>query len=134
MRDPFLCWHAYYFELGVLRNRNTFDMLNIKNRNVSIVTLVLVIMISGISPVLALDPQKTINQYGHNVWFKQNGLPANAVYVGLQGRDGYLWLGTSAGLFRFDGVNFAPVNTHPTDSKVIETISTLCMETSFLKN
>jgi len=77
--------------------------------------------------VLALDPQKTINQYGHNVWFKQNGLPANAVYVGLQGRDGYLWLGTSAGLFRFDGVNFTPVNTNPKDSKIIETISTLCL-------
>ena len=102
-------------------------MLNIKNRNVSLVALVLVIMICGISPVLALDPQKTINQYGHNVWFKQNGLPANAVYVGLQGRDGYLWLGTSAGLFRFDGVNFSPVNTNPKDSKIIETISTLCL-------
>ncbi|MBN1398020.1 MAG: hypothetical protein JXA06_08325 [Bacteroidetes bacterium] len=74
----------------------------------------------------ALDPQKTINQYGHNVWFKHNGLPANAVYTGLQGRDGYLWLGTSAGLFRFDGVNFTPVNTNPKDSKAIETISTLC--------
>jgi ligand-binding sensor domain-containing protein len=77
--------------------------------------------------VLALDPQKTINQYGHSVWFRQNGLPANAVNVGLQGRDGYLWLGTSAGLFHFDGVNFIPVNTNIKDSKVIETISTLCI-------
>ena len=75
---------------------------------------------------LALDPHKTIFQYGHSVWHRQNGLPANAVYVGFQGQDGYLWLGTSAGLFRFDGVNFTPVNTNPKDSKIIETIAALC--------
>lgn len=85
-----------------------------------------VMIICGSLPALALDPQKTINQYGQNVWFRHNGLPTNAVYVGLQGRDGYLWLGTSAGLYRFDGVNFVLVNTNPKDSKVIETISTLC--------
>lgn len=78
------------------------------------------------SSVFALDPQKTINQYGHNIWLRQNGLPANAVYTGLQGRDGYLWLETSAGLYHFDGVSFTLVNTNPKDSKVIETISTLC--------
>lgn len=88
------------------------DMRQSKNYKIFRIVLAVVIIICGSLPVLALDPQKTINQYGHNVWFRQNGLPANAVYVGLQGRDGYLWLGTSAGLFRFDGVNFTLVNTN----------------------
>jgi ligand-binding sensor domain-containing protein len=103
-------------------------MLNFYRGNAGISALgFLLLSICVLSPVFALDPQKTINQYGHNVWLKQYGLPANAVNVGLQGRDGYLWLGTSAGLFRFDGVSFTPVNTNPKDSKVIETISTLCL-------
>jgi ligand-binding sensor domain-containing protein len=108
------------------RRKNIIDMRYSKNSQACRIALAVVITICGSLPALALDPQKTINQYGHNVWFRQNGLPANAVYVGLQGRDGYLWLGTSAGLFRFDGVNFISVNTNPKDSKVIETISTLC--------
>jgi ligand-binding sensor domain-containing protein len=105
---------------------NVIDMQQCKNKIVLRIAISMAILIFGSLTVLALDPQKTINQYGHNVWFRQNGLPTNAVYVGLQGRDGHLWLGTSAGLFRFDGVSFTLVNTNPKDNKVIETISTLC--------
>jgi ligand-binding sensor domain-containing protein len=79
------------------------------------------------SVLLALDPHKTINQYGHCVWYKQNGLPTNSINVGFQGRDGYLWLGTSAGLFRFDGVNFYSVITNLKNKDIVETISSLCM-------
>jgi ligand-binding sensor domain-containing protein len=43
----------------------------------------------------------------------------------LQTRDGYLWLGTSAGLFRFDGVTFTEVNIDPQDSNAHEPITTL---------
>jgi ligand-binding sensor domain-containing protein len=101
-------------------------MLSVKQKFVLYAALLLVIMIIETLRVFALDPQKTITQYGHNVWFRQNGLPANAVYASLQTLDGYLWLGTSAGLFRFDGVNFYEVKTN-VDKKINETISTLCM-------
>ncbi len=87
----------------------------------------MLIIISTASSVFALDPKKTINQYGHSVWHRQNGLPANAVNVGFQGRDGYLWLGTSAGLFRFDGVNFKAINTNPANSSSVEAIAALCV-------
>jgi signal transduction histidine kinase/ligand-binding sensor domain-containing protein/DNA-binding response OmpR family regulator len=82
-------------------------------------------MIMAALPAFALDPQKTINQYGHDVWLRQQGLPANAVNVVLQTRDGYLWLGTSAGLFRFDGVRFGGISTDPGDSKNRETVTAL---------
>lgn len=39
-------------------------------------------------------------------WGTEAGLPQNTVSVILQTRDGYLWLGTQAGLARFDGVRF----------------------------
>jgi ligand-binding sensor domain-containing protein len=77
------------------------------------------------SCVFALDPQKTINQYGHNVWSRQNGLPVNAVNAVLQTRDGYIWLGTTAGLLRFDGNRFEWISTDPDDNKNRETINTL---------
>ena len=78
------------------------------------------------STALALDPSKSINQYGHDVWLRQNGLPANSINVCVQTRDGYLWLGTTAGLFRFDGVSFKSVGTDPDSSKSPETVSVLC--------
>jgi ligand-binding sensor domain-containing protein/signal transduction histidine kinase len=39
-------------------------------------------------------------------WRTEDGLPQNTVSVMLQTRDGYLWLGTQAGLARFDGLRF----------------------------
>src|ERR1019366_162221 len=61
------------------------------------------------SIALALDPGKNIDQYGHDTWTAQNGLPGEAVYHILQSREGYLWLRTSAGLVRFDGARFVTV-------------------------
>ena len=37
----------------------------------------------------------------------ENGLPQNSVHAVAQTRDGFVWLGTEAGLVRFDGVGFA---------------------------
>jgi len=59
----------------------------------------------------ALDPHKSISQYGLDVWLRQNGLPANAVNVAVQAQKGEIWLGTAAGLFRFDGARFDEVTT-----------------------
>jgi AraC-like DNA-binding protein/streptogramin lyase len=44
--------------------------------------------------------------YQHNVWTNDNGLPMNTVMAIAQTPDGYLWVGTEAGLARFDGVKF----------------------------
>jgi ligand-binding sensor domain-containing protein len=37
-------------------------------------------------------------------------MPSSLVWAIAQDRDGYLWLGTDAGLIRFDGVRFVPWN------------------------
>ncbi|MGE5343748.1 MAG: two-component regulator propeller domain-containing protein [Candidatus Omnitrophota bacterium] len=54
--------------------------------------------------LVALDPHKQISQYNMQVWNMDSGLPGNAVFAIRQTPDGYLWLGTSDGLVRFDGV------------------------------
>ena len=70
--------------------------------------LVLVLCLTRTMP--ALNRARNIDQYGHDQWTSQSGLPGEAVYQILQTRDGYLWLRTSAGLVRFDGVRFVLVS------------------------
>lgn len=65
-----------------------------------------VLMVIAAAPMLGLKPDKNIDQYFHETWTSQRGLPGEAVYQILQSRDGYLWMRSSAGLVRFDGVRF----------------------------
>ncbi len=44
--------------------------------------------------------------YVLTVWAAEEGLPLGSVFAITQGLDGYLWLGTAAGLVRFDGSQF----------------------------
>ncbi len=53
----------------------------------------------------ALDPARTIGQLRHSRWTLGDGAPGNIRAI-AQGRDGYLWLGTATGLYRFDGIVF----------------------------
>jgi signal transduction histidine kinase/ligand-binding sensor domain-containing protein len=54
----------------------------------------------------ARDFSTHITQYGHSVWRAgQDGLEGTPLSV-AQTADGYIWVGTPNGLFRFDGVRF----------------------------
>ena len=55
-------------------------------------------------PALALNPADRISQYAHTSWSSDAGI--TAIRRIKQTPDGYLWLATRAGLFRFDGVRF----------------------------
>jgi len=57
-------------------------------------------------PSFALNPDWQIYQYGHRTWKSGDTFPSGAVHAITQDADGYLWVGTYAGLFRFDGVRF----------------------------
>ena len=48
-----------------------------------------------------------LKRYDHEVWRSRDGLPSDNVQAIARTPDGYLWLGTSAGLVRFDGSSFA---------------------------
>ena len=61
----------------------------------------------------ALDPNQSVFQYNCLSWSRHNGLPVNNVYAIAQTKDGYLWLGTSIGLIRFDGVDFSLIGAPP---------------------
>ena len=48
--------------------------------------------------------------YSRRVWQSADGLPEDYAQALAQTADGYLWIGTSGGLVRFDGVHFAVFN------------------------
>lgn len=60
-------------------------------------------------------PDLTPGQYTSSSWTENDGLPANTIRAITQDHDGYLWLGTRAGLVRFDGVRFV-IWEHVTDA------------------
>jgi hypothetical protein len=72
---------------------------------ITISTLTLVLQPA---PLLALDPSLEVNQYGHTAWTARNGFSVGAIYAMAQTPDGYLWLGSEFGLFRFDGDQAVP--------------------------
>ena len=56
----------------------------------------------------ALDPSLDISQYAHTAWTVRDGFSLGNIYAMAQTPDGYLWLGTEFGLFRFDGIRTIP--------------------------
>ena len=54
-------------------------------------------------------PSLDISQYAHTAWTFRNGFLTGAVYTIAQTPDGYLWLGTQTGVYRFDGVRAVPL-------------------------
>jgi len=69
------------------------------------------------SRALALDKDRTLDQYVHSSWGAAKGYAFGTVYAIAQSRDGYLWLGTERGLVRFNGSEFTPVELPVTDNR-----------------
>ena len=53
----------------------------------------------------ALDPSQPLAQLYHSTWNARNGLTGSVAAL-AQTTDGFLWVGTTEGLFRFDGLYF----------------------------
>jgi signal transduction histidine kinase/ligand-binding sensor domain-containing protein len=56
----------------------------------------------------ALNPELDVRQYAHTVWRVRDGFTRGAILAIAQTPDGYMWLGTEFGLYRFDGVRAIP--------------------------
>jgi signal transduction histidine kinase/ligand-binding sensor domain-containing protein/CheY-like chemotaxis protein len=84
----------------------------------------IILILCGL-PGFALDPSKPITHYRHSVWHTADGLPQDSVRAMAQTRDGYLWLGTQAGLARFDGVRFT-VFDHSNSPLKFDHVLSLC--------
>jgi signal transduction histidine kinase/ligand-binding sensor domain-containing protein len=82
----------------------TMDMM----RYVRGVVISGIVLLSAANSASALDPNLRITQYRHTAWRLQEGAFASAPNAIAQTADGYIWIGTSSGLVRYDGVHFSP--------------------------
>ncbi len=74
----------------------------------------LALLAAGAGQVHALDPDKAFHHFVRNNWSIEQGLPQISGLAIAQDRQGYLWVGTQAGLARFDGVQFTAFNPENT--------------------
>ena len=76
---------------------------------------------------LALNPEWNIYQFGHRAWKIDDGYLGSRINALAQDKDGYLWIGTANGLFRFDGVRFTQWNL-PEDSPSLGLVLSLLVD------
>jgi len=75
--------------------------------------LLSLVLLSVAAEARAVTPDVRISQYGHTAWRTQDGYFGGAPYAIAQTADGYLWIGTSNGILRFDGIRFVPWTPPP---------------------
>ena len=68
----------------------------------------------------ALNPDLTIKQLVHTAWGPREGAPLGGIQALAQTNDGFLWLRSFSGLYRFDGIAFEHVEL-PHDAKLAST-------------
>ena len=73
--------------------------------------MLICVMLACCSSVWALDPALDVSQYAHEAWKTDDGFTNSEITSIAQTPDGYLWLGTELGLYRFDGLK--NVQWHP---------------------
>ena len=70
---------------------------------------VFLFVLTMVCPARAAEPVNSpmaASEWLVRTWQTRDGLPQNSVNAIAQTRDGYLWVGTSGGLARFDGARF----------------------------
>lgn len=77
-------------------------------------------------PARAFESGLTEAEGAIRTWRSANGLPADSVTAIIQTRDGFLWVGTSAGLVRFDGVKFTEVKLSGVTTNNALRVTALC--------
>ena len=90
-------------------NHRASFMTKTKKLNVQrSLSVCLLLCFFAVNSVWAVDPSLHISQYAHTAWRIQDGVFSGSPNAITQTMDGYLWIGTAAGLLRFDGVRFVP--------------------------
>jgi signal transduction histidine kinase/ligand-binding sensor domain-containing protein len=67
--------------------------------------LLLLLLAFSAPAALALDSKIPLGEYHHDIWTGKDGAPGEVAAM-AQTADGWLWIASSNGLYRFDGVRF----------------------------
>ena len=58
--------------------------------------------------IFSVAQEQRLSQYAHRAWLMRDGFFSGSPNAITQTTDGYIWIGTASGLFRFDGARFEP--------------------------
>ena len=75
----------------------------------TILTVMAALAVMLTHPAFSLDVDRTLSQFQHQAWGATDVAPSDIQCLS-QTSDGYLWIGTPSGLYRFDGVTFESYN------------------------
>src|SRR5690348_13437467 len=67
--------------------------------------LVCIFCLFACRPAFSLDRDRSVNQIAYKFWGENDGAPSPITAL-AQTADGYVWIGSERGLFRFDGIKF----------------------------
>ncbi|HZF37570.1 MAG TPA: two-component regulator propeller domain-containing protein, partial [Blastocatellia bacterium] len=84
--------------------------------------LTILVLLGCVNSVASETSQPEAPAYSRRVWRSADGLPEDFAQSLAQTPDGYLWIGTSGGLARFDGVSFVVFNRENTPSFLDDSI------------
>jgi ligand-binding sensor domain-containing protein/signal transduction histidine kinase len=73
-------------------------------RNIPLGVVFACLLLACCPSTFALNPELDVSQYAHTSWKVRDGFANSLISSIAQTPDGYLWLGTEFGLYRFDGV------------------------------
>lgn len=118
--------YRFVRRLSVFKSSLNLCIRNVLYRRFRASSLPFLLVLFTATAAIGLERGKNIDQYGHDSWTSQTGLPGEAVYQILQTPDGYLWLRMSAGLVRFDGVRFVLVEPVVANKPVDEPVKAIC--------
>ena len=77
---------------------------------------VLLAVLATLPLAASAEEPRRLAHYSHQRWIEGSEAPAPVLAM-AQGRDGFLWLATGDGLFRFDGVRFEQIEAEASDKK-----------------
>jgi len=73
--------------------------------------IAMAMVVAGPPASYADDSGALLSGYTMTSWTLTDGMPLGPVYAMAQDAEGFLWLGTTSGLVRFDGTRFSPWDT-----------------------
>jgi signal transduction histidine kinase/ligand-binding sensor domain-containing protein len=67
---------------------------------------IVALVVLWLSPSILFAQEQRVSQYSHRAWLVRDGFFAGQPAAITQTTDGYIWVATTAGLYRFDGSRF----------------------------
>ena len=95
-------------------------------RLVSSMLMLAALVAAGPSRVVAADLRNVLAEDSLTSWTQKDGLTSTVIWSLAQDAVGYLWMGTDAGLLRFDGVRFVSWESFATVPPTRAAVRSLC--------